>query len=132
MIHSAEEFVRLRSSHDAEDYGRAATEEAPLGVWFDVIDRFPEFKEWVAHNKTVPFEVLEVLATDPDQNVRFMVATKNKLSPGLLETLAFDRDPSVRLRVATHKRASRALLERMRSDSWAEVRAVAAARLASS
>lgn len=33
MITSAEEFVRLRSSHDPELYYRAAHEEADEAVW---------------------------------------------------------------------------------------------------
>ena len=54
MIGSAEEFVRLRSSSNLIDYQRAAHDDAPDAVWLDVIQRFPDYRFWVAHNKTVP------------------------------------------------------------------------------
>lgn len=37
MFTSAEEFVALRSSSIKSEYDRAATEEAPISVWRDVI-----------------------------------------------------------------------------------------------
>jgi hypothetical protein len=40
MIASAEEFVALRTSEDPEEYNRAAHDEAPEEVWWDVIRRF--------------------------------------------------------------------------------------------
>lgn len=63
---TAKEFVRLRLSEDSADYLRAA------------------------HNKTVPIEVLAILARDPDARVRRWVATKNKLSPEFMMALAAD------------------------------------------
>jgi hypothetical protein len=62
MINSAEELVALRSSSLKDDYDRAAMEEAPIGVWRDVISQFPEYRPWVAHNKTILLEILEELA----------------------------------------------------------------------
>jgi hypothetical protein len=64
MINSAEEFVRLRNSELPEDYLRSANEEAPIHVWYDILLRFPTMREWVVHNRTVPLEILEVLACD--------------------------------------------------------------------
>jgi hypothetical protein len=74
MIMSAQEFVELRTSVRQEDYLRAATDSAAPEVWVDVIQRFPEMKVWVAHNKTVPLEVLRLLASDSYPRVRFAVA----------------------------------------------------------
>ena len=37
MINSAEEFVRLRLSDNMEEYLKAAWDEAPFGVWLQVI-----------------------------------------------------------------------------------------------
>ena len=130
MIVTAEEFVRLRSSTDPAEYGRAATEEAPLEVWYDVIDRFPDYRQWVAHNKTIPMEILEVLATDPDWIVRTMVASKNKLTPELMALLARDPREAVRHTIAHHKRAPRELLEELRNDPWDAIRILANERLA--
>jgi hypothetical protein len=129
MINSAEEFVRLRSSTDPALFLRAAKEEAPLHVWHEVVQRFPEYRKWVAHNKTVPIEILEALADDPDDRVRHMVAMKNKLTPEILAKLALDPHDTVRMRVAMHKRAPRELLEQLQNDPWDEVRAIATARL---
>ncbi|MGO4249462.1 hypothetical protein AB4Y87_19790 [Paenarthrobacter sp. RAF54_2] len=78
MIQSAAEFVRLRSSEDPAEYHRAAHEEADVSVWLDVIDKYPDMRFWVAHNKTVPLEILELLASDPDVRVRSFVATKER------------------------------------------------------
>jgi Leucine rich repeat variant len=45
-------------------------------VWYEVIDRFPDMRFWVAHNKTIPLEILERLRTDPDDKVQEMVRRK--------------------------------------------------------
>ena len=103
MINSAEEFVALRTSETPEEYLRAATEPAPIDVWLQIIARFPEMKTWVVHNKTVPIEILEILARDSDPSVRFWVATKNKLTPELFALLANDEDIGVRQRIACNK-----------------------------
>jgi hypothetical protein len=51
--------VVLHDSDIKTDYDRAATEEAPLSVWREVIERFPEYIRWVAHNKTAKKAVRE-------------------------------------------------------------------------
>ncbi|MFG3272173.1 MULTISPECIES: hypothetical protein [Streptomyces] len=129
MIESAEEFIRLRFSDVPEEYGRAASEPADLVVWREVIERHPEARFWVAHNKTVPLEILQVLANDPDSKVRSMVASKRKLTPDLLAMLARDSDESVRLAVARHRSVPRSVLEQLCADTWEEVRHVARDRL---
>lgn len=129
MINSAEEFVQLRSSQNPSEYHRAAHEMAPVSVWMDIIERYPDYRQWVAHNKTVPIEVLRVLATDPNSQVRYFVATKNKLTPDLLEQLALDSDDSVRARIASHKKASLELLRSMAHDKSELVREAAMTNL---
>ena len=88
-----------------------ASEPAELAVWLDVLENYPEARAWVAHNQTVPLEVLSILAGDPSQRVRFMVSMKWKLPPDILARLAADPDDSVRLRVArrrnTHEPSSK-------------------------
>lgn len=76
MIESAEEFVRLRQSSDPEEYRRAAWEEASVETWLDVVERYPEMRSWVAHNKTVPLQILEMLRHDPDEQVQWTVREK--------------------------------------------------------
>lgn len=113
---SPEEFVALRTSHRAEEYQRAATDTASLEVWLEIIGKYPEMRIWVAHNKTVPIEILLVLARDPDADVRATVAMKNKLTADLLELLAQDSDDFVRQRIACNKNTPLALLMRLAND----------------
>jgi len=129
MITSAEEFVFLRESDIPDKYRRAANEQASIEVWLDVINRYPEMRQWVAHNKTIPVEILSILATDPDKRVRSMVSMKRKLTPEILEVLATDEYEPVRLRVAQHTRTPRAVLERLVNDPWEQVRDAAELRL---
>lgn len=130
MIGSAGEFVRLRSSSDPVEYWRAAHEEASLAVWMKVIADYPDYRQWVAHNKTVPLEVLDLLAGDEDAIVRLVVAGKRKASDRILRCLAVDTDESVRLRVACHRNAAEATLRMLEHDSWDEIRKVVQYRLA--
>ena len=113
VITTAEEFVRLRESDKLEEYQRAAHEEAPVEVWQDVISRYPHMRTWVAHNKTVPIEVLEVLAKDSDPAVRSMVAMKRRLTTALQLLLAADPDEGVRERLANNAKAIRAALKKI-------------------
>lgn len=129
LITSAEEFVRLRTSDLPEEYGLAAEDEAPSTVWLDVISRFPEMKEWVVHNKTVPLEILELLARDDSVSVRATVADKRKLSLELFELLAHDDDELVRHRIAYNKKAPVHVLEHLSTDTSLLVRATAMRRL---
>jgi hypothetical protein len=115
-IHSADEFVSLGYSDDPVDYRRAAGEEAAVDVWRDVIDQYPDARVWVAQNKTVPLEILAVLGSDADAEVRHMVVMKRKLTPDLLDQLSMDDDESIRMRVAMHKNVAEATLQRLRGD----------------
>lgn len=129
-LRSAEEFVSLRYSADPADHRRAATEDAALSVWRDVMERYPDAKVWVAHNKTVPLEILADLSLDASVEVRHMVAMKRKLTPEILDHLAADDDESVRMRVAMHKNVTDVTLQRLRDDSWDQIRKLVAERLA--
>jgi hypothetical protein len=128
-IESAAEFVRLRYSDEPAEYRRAAGEEAAPGVWEDVIRDYPDARVWVAKNKTVPVDILELLAVDTDPRVRHMVAMKRKLTPHILDILADDSDETVRMRVVMNKKSTKGILERLAQDSSEHVRSAATARL---
>ncbi|WP_438448083.1 HEAT repeat domain-containing protein [Gorillibacterium sp. sgz5001074] len=130
MIHSAEEFVRLRLSDNPDEYLKAAWEEAPLTVWIKVIEQYPDMRFWVAHNKTVPLGVLEILADDPCWRVRHMVASKNKLPEHIQLKLAKDGDFSVRQRIVYNKKASLSVLQILAQDVDEEIRKHAVIRIA--
>jgi hypothetical protein len=124
MINSAEEFVRLRTSEDRAEYEKAAYDSATLEVWHEVLSRYPDMRKWVAVNKTVPLEVLSILARDEDVDVRWMVAMKRKLSAELFDLLSRDSDETVRVRIAYNRLAEdpselvrEALSNRARYDS---------------
>ena len=130
MIKSAEEFMRLRLSEKPDEYLRAAWEEAPLAVWVEVIEQYPEMRFWVAHNKTVPSGVLEILADDPCWRVRHMVASKNKLPEHIQLKLAKDDDSSVRQRVVYNKKVSLSALKILEQDIDEEIKKHALTRIA--
>lgn len=81
------------------EYDKSAMEEAPLDVWFDVLKKYPGYGKWVAHNKTVPLEILETLCSF-DEITRACVASKRKLSPALFERLSRDASRTVRVAIA--------------------------------
>lgn len=127
MIQSAEEFVTLRTSVGSAEYDRAATEQASIETWTDVIIRFPEMRTWVAHNKTVPLEILKVLATDSNRLVRTSVAEKRKLDRELFETLSRDSDELVRQTIARNKKTPAEIIARLVRDDNLFVRDAALA-----
>ncbi|GAA3357153.1 hypothetical protein GCM10020366_24020 [Saccharopolyspora gregorii] len=129
-ITSPEEFIRLRASDEPEEYRRAGQEDAPLSVWRELIDSFPEMRVWVARNKTVPVSILSTLSLDPDPLVRSAVADKRKAGVEILSRLAQDSEESVRLRVARNRKAPRSVLGLLAEDEWDEVRSIARKRLA--
>ena len=116
MILSAEEFVKIRSSDDMNDQHRASHDEAPLHVWLEVINQFPEMKKWVAHNKTIPIHILEILARDSDSEVRCWVANKRKLTDELFWAFAKDSDASIRQRIACNAKAPLDVLQFLCTD----------------
>lgn len=129
MINSAEEFVILRTSETHAEYMRAAHEDASDIVWIDVLCRFPEMREWVAHNKTVPLNILEILARDKNESVRARVADKRKLSPELFDLLSQDESESVRERIAYNKKSPIHVLKRLANDPIMFVREAALKRI---
>lgn len=129
MIHTAEEFVRLRTSEDPTEYGRAARDTAPEGVWREVIERYPSMRIWVAHNKTVPVALLDDLAADSDARVRETVAATRRTSPAVLVRLSSDAAPEVRQAVAYNPKAPQEALQILATDAWSLIAEHARSRL---
>ena len=125
MIESAEQFRSLRESEVSDEHHRAAHDTAPLQVWLDTIKRMPEMRFWVAQNKTVPVDVLQLLADDPDSNVRDMVARKRKLPESLQLKLTTDPTPSVRNALACNAQATPRVLAALAQDDAKFVRETA-------
>jgi hypothetical protein len=96
MIKSADEFVRLRTSEIKAEYDRSAHDAADISTWTEVIEKYPDHKEWVIYNKTVQIEILELLTSDRNPSIRSAVARKRKINDKIFETLAKDKDENVR------------------------------------
>jgi hypothetical protein len=96
MINSAEEFKRLRESEIQDEYHRAATDEASIKIWKEVLAKYPDLAFWVVQNKTIPFEILYTLADNEDVDVRCMVARKRKIDDIIFNKLKEDIDETVR------------------------------------
>lgn len=92
----ADEWVRLRRSQVSEEHQAAAWMEMPSEVWADVLARYPEMAEWVAHAKRSPADIVAGLARHPDWRVRVTVASQRRLDPELRAELAADPDELVR------------------------------------
>lgn len=129
MIQSVEEFVRLRLSDNPEDYRRSSYDHASDDVWLGVIEKHPEMRLWVAHNKTVSLPILRILAQDDNPDVRFAVAIRRKLDQGLFELLAADPESSVRHAIANNAKVPVILLQRLANDADQYVAESAQARL---
>lgn len=121
----------MRQTDTPSDQSRASQDEASLEVWLGVVAAYPEMRQWVAHNKTVPAAVLQALAGDPDPAVRWEVAGKRKLNSEVLRMLAEDEDDSVRVRVARHRRTETEVLSALAHDESWVVREAAEGALAS-
>ena len=111
MIESAEEFIRLRLSSEQSEYSRSALEPAAIEVWIELIEKHPDMRRWVIHNKTVPISILERLSRDSDVEIRQAVATKRKLTKELQWLLAHDVDEYVRQRIAYNAKSATEVLE---------------------
>lgn len=129
MIYSAKEFIALLESDDLEDNHRARHENTTEDVWFEILRNYPEYTSAVILNKTVPLNVLRVLARSSDANVRWKVAMKRKLDETLFEELSRDPDDTVRHRIAWNKKVPKHILERLASDSEMMVAEAARTRL---
>lgn len=96
MIKSAEEFKKLRESESEEEYFRAANDASSVEVWMKILLKFPDLAFWVAHNKTIPLEILYILAEHEDEDIREIVARKRKIDLRIFEILRNDLSQSVR------------------------------------
>jgi len=122
MIGSVEEFVSLRASGDAGDFRRIKQEEAPLGVWYDIVENHPDMRFWVAFNRTIPAEVMRILACDPDWRVRDKVASRKDTPGDILELLSGDLHEAVLSSVAGNSGTPVAALRDLSRHPWSQIR----------
>jgi hypothetical protein len=121
VIESAEEFVGLRASGDAADYQRIKQDEAPLEVWLAIVRNYPDMRFWVAFNRTLPVEVLRILAGDSDWRVRDKVASRRDAPGDILELLSSDGHEAVLSSVAGNPGTPAEALEILSRHSWDQI-----------
>jgi hypothetical protein len=129
-LSSAEEFVGLVYSGVQEDYQRARWAEAPSEVWREILDRYPDLRSDVAGCKCLPVDILELLANDEDDEVRWWIASKRRAGAAVLESLAVDPNESVRERVAYNPSAPLSALRLLATDACERIALKARERLA--
>lgn len=120
MILSAEEFVRLRESEDPSEYIRSGVDTAELSVWLDIIYKYPEMKVWVARNRTVPPEIIRLLAKDNDPLVRGSISRKYPLEDDLYHDLSRDIDEGIRAGLTYNKKIPIDILKYMSENDPSE------------
>ena len=125
MIETAQEFVFLCCSKNDSDIARSLSEEASLDVWTDLIFNFKSHQIDVAQNRTIPSEIMRILAAQGDEVVRSILAEKRRLPPDLFDL--FSKDPSslVRKKVAANKKTSIDIVRSLVDDVDEEVARVA-------
>jgi hypothetical protein len=129
-IHTASEFIAALENPDATHNSFIRFCEASTQTWLEIVNHSEEAAVWVALNKTIPLEVIQVLAKHPSARVRRFAADKNRITPELIALLATDQDPTVRLRIANHKKTGAKILHQLLHDDWEQVAEVARKRLA--
>ena len=117
MIGTIQEYLRLADSDNVEEAAKTKTEELSSAVIFEILHRYPERKAWLVHNKHIPVEILRLLCTDENADVRFTVAMKNKNDRYIFETLMNDPDFSIRLAIIRNKKFPIDLLKKMTQDT---------------
>lgn len=76
----------------------------------------------LAKDQNTPLIFLEILAKDPDTQVRCNVASHRNTSESILEYLASDQDVQVRCRVASHPKTPKRIIKQLAQDTDAKVR----------
>ncbi|WP_157632081.1 hypothetical protein [Variovorax sp. CF313] len=125
MIETAQEFVFLCCSKNDSDIARSLSEEASLDVWKDLIFNFKSHQIDVAQNRTIPSEVMRILAAQGDEVVRSILAEKRRLPPDLFDLLSKDPSSLVRKKVAANKKTSIDIVRGLVDDVDEEVARVA-------
>lgn len=121
MISNIKEYLYLAASDIKSDNNRIINEELSSDLISELIKNYPERKSWLIHNKFIPAIILEELATDDNDDVRFTIALKKKCNRVTFEKLLSDINYSVRLAVIRNKKLPIDLLENISNDMNDEI-----------
>lgn len=121
MISNIKEYLYLAASDIKSDNNRIINEELSSDLISELIKNYPERKSWLIHNNFIPAIILEELATDDNDDVRFTIALKKKCNRVTFEKLLSDINYSVRLAVIRNKKLPIDLLENISNDMNDEI-----------
>lgn len=121
MISNINEYLYLAASDIKSDNNRIINEELSSDLISELIKNYPERKSWLIHNKFIPATILEEIATDDNDDVRFTIAIKKKCNRVTFEKLLSDINYSVRLAVIRNKKLPIDLLEKISNDMNDEI-----------
>lgn len=120
MINSPEEFIELRNSNTPAEYSRAGMESAPITVWYELIEKHPEMRVWVARNRTIPREIIDCLSKDSDPLVRNAICSKYPLDIDIYLLFSKDSDEGIRSRLTFNKKLPLSILKEMSENDPSE------------
>lgn len=121
MISNINEYLYLAASDNKSDNNRIINEELSSELISEMIKNYPQRKLWLIHNKFIPVKILQELATDDNDDVRFTIAMKKKCNRVTYEKLLRDKNYSVRLAVIRNKQLPIDLLEKISNDMNDEI-----------
>lgn len=114
-----------------EEYLQAARADLASNTWLQIMRDFPDMHFWIAQNKKVPIDILELLSTSPDPKARAMVVGKRKVTPEILARMKNDPYDPVRQTIAGHPKTPIEVVRFLSNDPVQVVRDVAVERLRS-
>lgn len=85
MISNINEYLYLAESDSKSDNNRIINEELSSDLISEMIKNYPQRKSWLIHNKFIPVKILQELATDDNDDVRFTIAMKKNVIELLLK-----------------------------------------------
>ena len=103
MINTTSEFIKLRNSDIPAEYNRTGIEEAPIDVWMELIENHPDMKVWVARNKSIPMEIINILSLDNDPVIRDAISSKYPLDIEIYQLFSKDADEGIRAKLTYNK-----------------------------
>lgn len=116
MIKSADAFYKLRTSDNPDEYNQSSYDDIPIEISYEIINKYPNMKTWVIHNKKVPIEVLEHLSNDKDPDIRSDIAMKRKIiGTPIFYKLSKDKNENVRYALACNSKITVELFSKIDS-----------------
>lgn len=123
---SSEQVVRRWSEAEGGKDSPFIPLDWPQAYWSCLVDLYPDFRVWVAHQPYAPEAVIRSLANDPDWRVRHRLAMKRNLPADLFSVMAADREPLVRMAVARNAKTPIELVAQLAADPQRDVARLAA------